>query len=199
MIQPRRLSQEDERSLLSRLQARQESALAELYDHLAPWILGLAERILGDADEAEDVLSDVFVQVWARIHQHDARRGPLVPWVLSIARNRALDLLRRRRRWWRKIDRVAAANKAAGADAVDAAGADEAGVPGWPVHRAVHQALGALPVEQRDVVLLAYFEGLSHAEIAERTRLPLGTVKTRLRLGHKKLEESLRDLKDWLR
>jgi RNA polymerase sigma-70 factor (ECF subfamily) len=89
---PRRLSQEEERSLLVRLQAREESALAELYDHLAPWVLGLAERMLRDADEAEDVLSDVFVQVWSRVHQHDSERGPLVPWVLSIARNRALDL-----------------------------------------------------------------------------------------------------------
>jgi RNA polymerase sigma-70 factor (ECF subfamily) len=75
--------------------------------------------------------------------------------------------------------------------------AAEASVPGWPVHRAVHQALGALPDEQREVVLLAYFEGLSHSEIAHRTGDPLGTVKTRLRLAHQKLEESLRFLKDW--
>jgi RNA polymerase sigma-70 factor (ECF subfamily) len=198
VTQPRRLSQEEERSLLVRLQAREESALADLYDHLAPWILGLAERILGDADDAEDVLSDVFTQVWARIHQHDARRGPLVPWVLSIARNRALDVLRGRRRWWRKIERVTAARAVEGGDAIDAAASGEAGVPGWPVHRAVHQALGALPAEQREMVLLSYFEGLSHAEIARHTNVPLGTVKTRLRLAHKKLEESLRDLRDWL-
>lgn len=198
MTQPRRLSQEEERSLLVRLRAREESALADLYDHLAPWVLGLAERILGDADEAEDVLSDVFVQVWARIHQHDARRGPLVPWVLSIARNRALDLLRRRRRWWRKVERVAAAREAEGGDAHDPATSGEAGIPGWPLHRAVHQALGALPVEQREMVQLSYFEGLSHGEIAQHTKLPLGTVKTRLRLAQKKLEESLRELKDWM-
>ena len=80
-------------------------ALAELYDLLSPWVLGLVFRILQDAAEAEEVLSDVFVQVWDRIDQHDARRGPLVPWVLSIARNRALDALRRRRRWWRKAER----------------------------------------------------------------------------------------------
>ena len=110
MTQPRRLSQEQESSLLVRLRAREESALAELYDHLAPWVLGLAQRIMGDADEAEDVLSDVFVQVWARINQHDSSRGPLVPWVLSIARNRALDLLRKRRRWSRKLERVADAH-----------------------------------------------------------------------------------------
>src|SRR5262249_22741372 len=150
---------EQERTLLVRLRERDESALGELYDHLAPWVLGLADRILGDADEAEDVLSDVFVQVWARIHQHDSSRGPLVPWVLSIARNRALDVLRRRRRWWRKLERVGAAQEpeAAAALEADASGGGEAGVPGWPVHRAVHQALDGLPEEQRHMVRLSYF------------------------------------------
>jgi RNA polymerase sigma-70 factor (ECF subfamily) len=183
--------------LLVRLRARDESALAELYDRLAPWVLGVATRVLGDADEAEDVLSDVFVQVWRRIHQHDAGRGPLAPWVLSIARNRALDVLRRRRRWQRKADRVEQHQAVAGDDAVPAPDPAEATVPGWPVHRAVHQALAALPDEQRRAVLLAYFEGLSHTEIARRTGDPLGTVKTRLRLAQQKLEERLRFLKDW--
>lgn len=196
MTQPRRLSQERERSLLARLQAREESALSELYDELAPWVLGVANRIVGDEDEAEDVLSDVFVQVWTRIHQHDARRGPLVPWVLSIARNRALDHLRRQRRWVRKAERVgreqSAAAPVARPDPV------EASVPGWPVHRAVHEALAALPEEQARAVALAYFEGLSHSEIARQTGEPLGTVKTRLRLAHQKLAGSLAHLKDWL-
>lgn len=199
MSQPRRLSQEEERSLLVRLQSREESALAELYDHLAPWVLGLAERMLGDLDEAEEVLSDVFVQIWSRIDQHDAQRGPLVPWVLSIARNRALDLLRRRRRWRRKLERAETVRLAEGADAVDSHESAEAAVPGWPVHRAVHQALAGLPEEQRRMVQLSYFEGLSHAEIAQRTNTPLGTVKTRMRLAHQKLEEALQDLKDWMR
>jgi RNA polymerase sigma-70 factor (ECF subfamily) len=194
---PQRLTLEEERSLLGRLRAREEAALGELYDRLSPWVLGVAYRVLGDADEADEVLSDVFVQVWHRIDQHDAQRGPLTPWVLSIARNRALDLLRRRRRWWRKVERVEQDGTVDGGDPAVAADAPEAAVPGWPVHRAVHQAVGALPEEQRQVVLLAYFEGLSHSEIARRTGDPLGTVKTRLRLAHQKLEESLRFLKDW--
>ena len=199
MSHARRLSQEEERSLLERLLARDERALSELYDLLAPWVLGVAVRILGDDDEAEDVLGAVFEQVWSRIHLHDPARGPLVPWVLSIARNRSVDLVRRRRRWWRKAQRVEREWQAGG-DAVeatsDASGA-EAAVPGWPVHRAVHQALAGLPTEQRRVVVLAYFEGLSHMEIARRTGDPLGTVKTRLRLAHRKLEDALRNLRDW--
>lgn len=189
MSRPERLTDEEQRSLLARLRAREEAALAELYDRLSPWVLGVAHRILGDADEADEVLSDVFVQVWRRIDQHDASRGPLTPWVLSIARNRSLDLLRRRGRWRRKVALVEAEAKVEG-------DLDEASVPGWPVHQAVHQALAALPEEQRRVVLLAYFEGLSHSEIAQRTGDPLGTVKTRLRLAQQKLEESLRYLKD---
>jgi RNA polymerase sigma-70 factor (ECF subfamily) len=198
VTQPRRLSQERQHALLARLQAHEEAALSELYDQVAPWVLGVAHRIVGDEDEAEEVLSDVFVQVWTRIHQHDSRRGPLIPWVLSIARNRALDHLRRRRRWSRKAERLGRERAAAGDDVIGGQDPGEASVPGWPVHRAVHQALAELPEEQRRAVVLAHFEGLSHSEIAQRTGDPLGTVKTRLRLAHQKLAESLEHLSDWL-
>ena len=192
----RRLSQEEEGSLVRRLKARDERALQELYDALAPWVLGLAFRILHDEDEAEEVVGDVFVKVWRHVHKHDPRRGPLVPWILSITRNRALDELRRRRRWWRKADRW---EQAQGTDeeAGDRA-PNEAAVPGWPLHREVHAALATLPDELRRVVTLAYFEGLSHSQIARRLQQPLGTVKTRLRAAHRKLTDQLGHLKDWL-
>ena len=198
MTHPKRLSQEVQRSLLQRLRGRDEGALAELYDQLAPWVLGLAGRILQDDDDAEEVLSDVFVQLWAHVDQHDPRRGPLVPWVLQIARNRALDLLRRRRRWWRKAERWERARAAEDDGVAPEPGPREASVPGWPVHREVHAALAALPEEQRRVVLLAYFEGLTHSEIARATGQPLGTVKTRLRLAQGRLAEVLHHMKDWL-
>ncbi len=190
MTSPKRLSQEHQRSLELRLKAGDEHALGELFDLVAPWILGSVLHILHDEDEAEEVVSDVFVQVWRHIHQHDAGRGPLVPWILSIARNRSLDALRRRRRWWRKSARDVGA--------IPPAAPHEAAVPGWPVHREVHAALAALSEEQRRVVLLSYFEGLSHGEIAQRLHQPLGTVKTRLRSAHQRLTESLRHLKDWV-
>lgn len=195
MTGPRRLSQEDERHLLARLHDRDEAALGELYDVLAPWVLGLAFRILRDDDEAEEVLGDVFVHVWTRIAQHDPRRGPLVPWMLQIARNRSLDVLRRRRRWWARAER---AGLEATAEAADTPDPGEAGVSGWPVHREVHAALAALPEEQRTVVRLAYFDGLSHSAIARRTGMPLGTVKTRLRLAQQRLAQLLAHVKDWL-
>ena len=197
MTSPKRLSQEHQRSLERRLKAGDERALGELFDLVAPWVLGLALHILHDEDEAEEVVGDVFVQVWRHIDQHDARRGPLVPWILSIARNRSLDALRRRRRWWRKSVHLEQAQKVEGGDVAPAA-PHEAAVPGWPVHREVHAALAALSEEQRRVVVLSYFEGLSHREIARRLHQPLGTVKTRLRMAHRTLTEGLRHLKDWM-
>jgi len=194
---PKRLSQEHQRSLERRLKAGDEHALGELFDLVAPWILGLALHILHDEDEAEEVVGDVFVQVWRHIDQHDAGRGPLVPWILSIARNRSLDALRRRRRWRRKSTHLEQAQEMEGGGSAPAA-PHEAAVPGWPVHREVHAALAALSEEQRRVVTLSYFEGLSHREIAQRLRQPLGTVKTRLRLAHQTLTEGLRHLKDWV-
>jgi len=194
---PKRLSQEHQRSLERRLKAGDERALGELFDVIAPWILGLALHIVHDEDEAEEVVGDVFVQVWRHIKQHDAARGPLVPWILSIARNRSLDTLRRRRRWWRKSARLEQAH-AVDVAAIPPAPPHEAAVPGWPVHREVHAALATLSEEQRRVVLLSYFEGLSHREIAQRLHQPLGTVKTRLRTAHQRLTESLRHLKDWV-
>ena len=197
MTSPKRLSQEHQRSLQRRLKAGDEHALGELFDLVAPWILGLAFRILQDEDEAEDVVGDVFVQVWRHIDQHDGGRGPLVPWILSIARNRSLDALRRRRRWWRKSAHLEQAQEMEGGGSAPAA-SHEAAVPGWPVHREVHAALAALSEEQRRVVVLSYFEGLSHREIAQRLHLPLGTVKTRMRMAHQTLTEGLRHLKDWV-
>ena len=169
--------------------------MSELYDQLAPWVAGVAYRILGDDDEAGEVVGDVFVQVWTNITQHDASRGPLVPWVLSIARNRALDLLRRRRRWLRKTERVRVEQ---GPEPVEAPLRGEAAVPGWPVHQEVHRALAALPEDQRQALTLAYFEGLSQSEIAKRTGTPLGTVKTRMRIAQQKLAEALKHLRDWM-
>lgn len=199
MTQPQRLTHEQAGDLLRRLKARDERALSELYDHLAPWVLGVAFKILRDDDEAEEVLGDVLVQVWNNIGQHDASRGPLVPWILSIARNRALDLVRRRRRWRKKAERYDQQRATEQGDVVAAPAPVESSVPGWPVHREVHAALAALPADQRQVVLLAYFDGLSHSEIAKRLQQPLGTVKTRLRTAQQKLADALRHVRDWMR
>ncbi|HVH66592.1 MAG TPA: sigma-70 family RNA polymerase sigma factor [Gemmatimonadales bacterium] len=184
-------------SLRERLVARDEQALAELIEIVTPWLLGLVQGLLSDADEAEEVAQDVFAVVWNRIGQMpDDPRG-LVAWVLRIARNRAIDRLRSRQRRRRKAARL----REHGLDDEPFAAApepNEAGTPGWHVHQTVHAALAALPHEQGVVIRLAYFQGLTHSEIAARLGIPIGTVKTRLRLAVDRLRLALAPMKDWI-
>ncbi len=187
---------ETERSLRQRLVAREEQALVELIEVASPWLLGLTQSMLADADEAEDVVLEVFAAAWDGIGRLGNEPGGLMPWLLRIARNRAIDRLRRRRRWQVKHARAETFD----ALPVGRVGGelDEAARPGWHVHESVHSALAALPADQREAVRLAYFQGLTHSEIARELGIPVGTVKTRLRLAFDKLRVSLASIKDWV-
>ena len=171
--------------LLARVAARDagaERAFAALFDRHSPTVLGLLERMLGAGSEAEEVLQDVFLQVWrqaARYHpQLKAPRG----WMLMLARSRALDRLRSSAARERREDRLhresyrGAAAPVAG-DRLEAA----------QRRRRLAAALLRLPAEQRQAVELAFFDGLTHREIAARLGAPLGTVKSRVLLGLRKL------------
>jgi RNA polymerase sigma-70 factor (ECF subfamily) len=186
-----------ESSLRRRLAARDEQALVELIDLASPWLLGITQGMLSDADEAQEVVLEVFATAWDRIgglgDEHDA----LLPWLLRIARNRAIDRLRRRRRARLKLARAEAYGELP-PDRVHASEVDEAARPGWHVHQSVHAALESLPPEQREAVRLAYFQGLTHSEIAGQLAIPMGTVKTRLRLALDKLRLALAPIKDWI-
>jgi len=185
-----------EASLLRRLVARDEQALVELVDLATPWMLGVAQSMLRDRDEAEEVVMDAFRTAWQNVAdaQHDGRG--LMPYLLRVVRHRAIDRLRARRRRQMKLTRIA--GETAGRDVVPAAEPDEAGQPGWHVHQMVHAALARLPAEQAAAVRLAYFEGLTHSEVARMLDIPLGTVKTRLRLAFVRLRGELSGLKDWV-
>lgn len=177
--------------LLARMREGEERALGELYDRWQPRVHGLALALLGDASEAEDVTEETFWQAWRQAARFDGGRGSAGGWLLTIARSRALDRLRARRRRPEEPLEDAAASAAASAStaADDAMELDERG-------RTVRSALESLPAEQREVLLLAYFGGLSQTEIAERTGQPLGTIKTRVRLGMAKLREALGALRE---
>lgn len=194
---PRLLAGEREGRLLGGLQARDERALVELVELATPWLLAVAEAMLTDRDEAEEVVQETFTIAWRRIDLFDASSGRLVPWLLRITRNRAIDRLRARRRQAQKQRRLEAYGDLASAS-VAALEPDESAAPGWHVHAMVHAALAALPPEQREVVRLAYFEGLTHSDIAGRLGVPLGTVKTRLRLAFDKLRAGLASIRDWV-
>lgn len=184
-------------SLRQRIAARDERALAELIDLASPWLLGVTTGVLRDREEAEEVVYDVFRTAWERIEDVEPDPRGMMPWLLRVARNRAIDRLRRRNRRLRTAEE-ARAYGALGEDRVGAVEPNEAAHPGWHVHTQVHGALAALPEDQRAAVQLAYFHGLTHAEIAERLAIPIGTVKTRIFRGIEKLRGALAPLKDWV-
>lgn len=191
---PRLLSAEREESFRARLAARDERALAELVEIASPWLLGLVQGILQDPDEAEEVVVETYRIAWEKVQPVAAGSRGLVPWLFEVARNRAIDRLRSRRRRIRLVERVGREEPTSAPPEEP----DEAAHPGWHVHTEVHRAVASLPPEQRHAVHLAYFEGHTHSEIAERLAIPLGTVKTRLRLGLGRLREQLASLKDWI-
>jgi RNA polymerase sigma-70 factor, ECF subfamily len=185
-----------DRALLRRVAAGDEAALGSLYDGWAERVHALAFWVLNDADEAEDVVEETFWQVWRTAARYDGTRSSVSTWLMMIARSRALDRLRGRRR---RADWTAAP---ATVNALqDQVGNAPPEIPGLALERAEQQhqvavALNALPPDQRSALELAYFEGLSHGEIAERTSLPLGTVKTRIRLAMQKLRQGLDSLRE---
>jgi RNA polymerase sigma-70 factor, ECF subfamily len=186
-----------EATLRRRLVSRDEQALVELIEVASPWLLGVTQGMLSDPDEAREVVLEVFATAWDRVDSLGDEHDALMPWLLRIARNRAIDRLRRRRRFKLKLTRAEAFGELP-PDRVGAVEVDEAAQPGWHVHRSVHAALDGLPAEQREVVRLAYFQGLTHSEIANELAIPMGTVKTRLRLAFDKLRTSLAPIKDWI-
>ncbi len=196
-VQPTTLALAGQAGLRERLVARDERALVELIELATPWLLGLVQGMLHDQDEAEEVVSQVFATAWDRVGRLGAGHDSLMPWLLRIARNRAIDRLRRRGRLRRKAARLEA-YEAAGPASVPFREPDESAHPGWHVHRSVHAALRALPEEQHAVVRLAYFAGLTHSEIARELGIPMGTVKTRLRLAFEKLRTALAPIRDWV-
>ncbi len=184
-----------ETSLRNRLIARDEQALVELVDLATPWLLGVAQAMLHDHDESEDVVMEAFRAVWENITPVAADHAGLMPYLLRVTRHRSIDRLRRRQHRERKHS---AAVLEWNRQAVPPAELNEAGHPGWQVHAQVHAALEQLPAEQQMVVQLAYFEGLTRSEIAGRLGIPLGTVKTRLRIAFTRLRTTLAGLKEWV-
>jgi RNA polymerase sigma-70 factor, ECF subfamily len=173
--------------LLRRIAAQDRQALAELYDQLGGLLFSTALRILGDAHDAEEVIQDVFVQIWEKATTFDAALGSPVHWSLSITRNRSIDRLRARQRRFRLMNELEETNSPDSQPqpppAQTAFGGEETAV--------VRSAVSGLPLEQRQAIEMAFFGGMTHPEIAETLHQPLGTIKARIRRGMLKLRESL--------
>jgi RNA polymerase sigma-70 factor (ECF subfamily) len=178
---------DDAELLIARIAAGDRDAFSRFYDAFAGTALGLIRRVLRDPSSAEEVLQEVFWQVWQEAPRYDPSRGSPIAWVLMRAKARAIDKLRSIRR--REQTFVMPVNEAV-------ARQDDGGMES-PARVAegrgfVENALARLPEAQRRVIELAFFEGLTQSEIAARLGEPLGTVKTRARLGLERLRTALR-------
>ncbi len=181
-------AREHDLRLLERIAEGDGVALAELYDRLAPMLLALARRILEDPAEAEEVVQEAFLQVWNQAGRYEARRSAVSTWLVLITRSRSIDRLRTRRVVGRTLEGFQQERKG---DHASPEGA--ASVQDEERRLRVRRELDTLPPDQREVLELAFFEGLTQNEIAERTGTPLGTVKTRTLLAMKKLRKALQD------
>lgn len=173
--------------LMALLREQPAAGIAALYDRYGRLVYGVALRVVQDHGAAEEITQDVFVRCWRTAERYRAEQGSLAAWLLAIAHNRAIDELRSRR--GKELRRPRAAEDEL--PPVLDPGFDAALLRGD-----VRRALGALPEGQREVIELIFWGGLTRREIAERLRLPLGTVHTRLRLGMEKLREALARLVD---
>ncbi len=177
-------------ALVRRMAAGDHGAMAEFYDQSSAAVYGLALRILGDASLAEDVVLEVYTQVWQRAAAYDPARGSVAAWLVTLTRSRAIDVRRAHRR-------------APITEPLETAGELRAEGPGPEAcsaaaerHRLVRRALGGLSAEARELIELAYFGGLSQSEIADALGQPLGTVKTRIRAAMMHLRTVLAPLDD---
>jgi RNA polymerase sigma-70 factor, ECF subfamily len=180
--------------LMERLCSRDLGAFDALYDRYGDLVYSVALKVVGDTYVAEDITQDVFLRVWRRPEQFDLRRGKFITWLLSVARNRSID---ERRSHGRRLRHEALPSVAEEESDVFPSGSD-LDDPALATllsddRAAVRKALEVLPPEQKLAIQLAYFGGLTQQEIANRLGHPLGTVKTRIRLGMQKMRDALEE------
>lgn len=182
----RRVHEQEWGQLIAQTAQGDQAAFATLYDQTSPQVYGLVLKILGNREAAEEVTLDVYTQAWRQAHSYDETRGTPGAWLMTLARTRAIDRYRAGAGERGRLESL---------DTVEFFASDsetpEQYLAGQERRRYVQQAMTLLTAEQRQAIALAYFYGLSQSEIADKLKLPLGTVKTRMRLGMIKLREAL--------
>jgi RNA polymerase sigma-70 factor (ECF subfamily) len=187
---PRHATSTIDPALLARIVKGDQQAFSQLYDHSSTLLYTLALRILGNREEAAELLQDVYLEVWRKVSRYDVERGTPVAWLVTLTRSRAIDRVRTRAaRGQQSKDRL---DGAAAARVPDFGPSPFETQADQELRLLVSQALAALPPAQQQAIELAYYEGLSQMEIATKLNQPLGTVKTRVKLGMSKLRDTLR-------
>lgn len=172
----------DDQELLQRIARRDETALALLYQRYGAQVYSLTYQVLRNSQLAEEATQDTFMKVWRLSHSWDPEKGRFISWLMTVARHTAIDRLRQE-------ERQSALNNAS-IDEIAPITTDR-GLPHDPAlqdGRLLRQLLQQLPQEQAQAIEMAFFQGLTHSSLAEKLNLPLGTVKTRVRLGLQKLK-----------
>lgn len=175
--------------ILARMRQGDDWAMSLLYDRYARLVFSLALRVLSDRDAAEEMVQEVFIKVWRRAGDFDPERAKLSTWIARIAHNQAID------EWRRRSHRPSLASPPQNESSADTVLPIDAVVADWD-HQKIVRALGRIPHEQRQVIEMAYWDGLTHKEIAEKLGEPMGTVKTRIRRGMQKLKVLLEQQED---
>jgi RNA polymerase sigma-70 factor (ECF subfamily) len=178
----------DDETLMARIAQGNEVALSELYDRYSRLVNSIAYHLLGRRDLAEDVTLDSFVRIWEKAHTYNPERGRVSTWLTRVARHRAIDVLRREAA---RPERESVGWQELSSDPPVEARGPEALAHLNIEQQRVRRAVAALPEEQRDALALAYFQGLTHREIAETLEAPLGTIKGRIRAAMTKLRYEL--------
>ena len=178
--------------LVARVAGGDQAAFEQLYEQSSPLLCTLVSRIVGNEGEAADLLQEIYLEVWRKASNYDRARGTPMAWLVTLARSRAIDRVRalgsRGKGVTASLDDTPASDLiASNADAMEISAASERQALVWA-------ALKTLPLVQRQAIALAYYEGLTHVEISGRLNVPLGTIKTRIRLAMEKLRDGLQPL-----
>lgn len=179
-----RMSQSTELALLQRVQAGDEDALIALHNQFANLVFSVAYRVLNDQMAAEEVTQDTFMRLWNKSYSYDPAKGRFTTWLLTVTRRLAIDMLRLRQRREPKSGMLFMDEDPSLWENVLAVDG------GSDLRRNLKSALGQLPPDQSELIELVYFYGMSHTDVAETLNIPLGTVKTRIRLGMQKLRSA---------
>jgi RNA polymerase sigma-70 factor (ECF subfamily) len=197
MLQPRfpfdRVRETSDEALMEAITSRRPEALSEFYTRHGSRLKSVIGNVVQEEGDADDVLQDILLQIWREADHYSPKAGKLLAWVVTLARRRAIDRLRRKQAYCRAKDRYEA-QLGQQSQTAQPAGSDKE-IERADLRRFLHQRLRHLPRYQREAIELAFFAGMSHREIAAATRAPLGTVKTRLELGLRKLTQSLRPMR----